>query len=286
LRVREQKKRLTSIISRETFSNINKSQLIRLLIIAGAVITAIAVIASLAMRGNIESSFLAQAETVRVGIRTDIAGFGQVGESGEIEGFDADVAKEVVSRVLQTDKPVEFVGIASEDAGAAIKYDRVDIALGFLAQDTDRVSGFTLTDPYYTENVDAAVADPSISTLSALNGKKIGILNSAIPLATANGYLESLNITADIERYFSLDDAAFDLGAQKIDAFLAPESVLKQYLPSYTKISEPVAQIGYGILIPSSQNVVEAAMNDAIRSMQRDGTIESLAQKWGIPYEG
>lgn len=286
MRIRERKSGLKSLIARENIFKIDRAQLIKLLVIAGAIVAAVLVIAGLVARGNIESSFLAEAETVRVGIRTDVAGFGQVNEAGEIGGFDADIAREAVSRVLKTEKPVEFVPLTSEEAGAGIKYKKVDIAIGFLAPGTDRVEGFTLTDPYYTDDICAAVADPSITSPSALNGKTVGILNSMIPLAAANDYLDRLKITADITRYYGIDEAAVDLDAGKINAFLAPEAILKQYLPSYRQISEPVAEIGYGILIPSSQSVVQGSLNDAIHAMKRDGTIEKLAQKWGLPYNG
>lgn len=286
LSIREKKSGLRSVISRENLLAIDKTQLIKLLIIAGAVLAAVLVIAGFITRGNIESSFLATAETVRIGVRTDIAGFGQVNEAGEIEGFDADVAREAVDRVLKTDKPVEFVPITSEEAGASIKYGQADIAVGLLASGTDRVEGFTLTDPYYTDNIYAAVEDPALSSLSALNGKNIGILNSMIPLATANEYLGRLGISANIVRYYGIDEAIFDLDNKKIDAFFAPAAMLDQYMPSYTRISEPVAQVGYGILLPSSQSVVQSALNDAIRAMKRDGTIDGLARKWGLPDQG
>ncbi len=283
--IRQKKSGLRSIFSRESFQTIDKAQIIKILIIAGAVVIAVLVLAGMINRGNVDSSFLAQAETVRVGVRTDIAGFGEIDEAGEVEGFDADVAREVVSRVLAEDKPITFIPLTSEDAGASIKYDKVDIAIGFLVPGTARVEGFTITDPYYTDTVYAAVADPAIASLSALEGKKVGILNSMIPLATANGYLDDLNISADVTRYFGLEEAIADLDMGKIDAFLAPEAFLTQYLPSHYRIDEPVAQIGYGILLPSSQSVIQGEMNDAIRSMERDGTLDALAEKWGVPAE-
>lgn len=286
MKIREKKSGPRSVISHENLLKIDKTQLIKLLIVAGAIIAAVLLIAGFVARGNVESSFLARAEIVRVGIRTDIAGFGQVNEAGEVEGFDADVAREVINRVLKTDKPIVFVPLTSEGAGSGIKYGKVEISIGLLAPDTDRVKGFTLTDPYYTDNIYAVAGNPSLSSLSALNGKNVGILNSMIPLATANDYLSRLGISATIVRYFGLDEAVFDLNNKKIDAFLAPEAILNQYMPSLPRISEPVAQIGYGILLPSAQSVVQGAMNDAIRAMKRDGTTGSLALKWGLRAQG
>lgn len=286
MKIREKKSGLRSAISRESLLKIDKTQWIKLLIVAGAILAAVLVIAGLIARGNIESSFLARAETVRIGIRTDITGYGQVNEAGEIEGFDADVAREAVDRVLKTDKPVEFVPLSSEEAGASIKYGKAEIAIGLLTPGTDRVAGFALTDPYFMDNIYAAVEDPFLSGLSALDGKNVGILNSMIPLATANAYMDRLGISANIVRYYGLDEAIFDLNNKKIDAFLAPGAILDQYMPDFSRIGEPVAQTGYGILLPSSQSVVQSALNDAIRAMKRDGTIDELARKWGLPEQG
>ena len=259
--------------------------MIRFFVIVGAIVAAIVISVSMILQGNIESSYLAKTETIRVGVRIDVQGFGQVGESGEIQGFDVDVAREMLNRVLGKDKPIVFIPLKSEDAGAGIKYDKIDLGLGFLAENTDRVKGFMLTDPYYYDTIYAAVTDPAaISSPAGLNGKNVGILNSMITQSQANDYLEQLQISAKVDRYFSFEDAVKAMETKKIDAFLAPEALLRQYMDQYTRISKPIAEIGYSIILPSGQSAVQGAINAAIHAMERDGTMESLAGKWGIPY--
>ena len=283
--IRERKSRFRLLSSRETVQKIDLKQMVRFFVVVGAIVAAIVISVSLILQGNIESSYLAKTETIRVGVRTDVQGFGQAGETGEIQGFDVDVAREVLSRILGKDKPLKFIPLESEDAGAGIKYDKIDLGLGFLAEDTDRVKGFMLTDPYYYDNIYAAVSDAgAISSPDALDGKNVGILNSMITQARASDYLDQLHISATIDRYFSFEDAAGALETKKIDAFLAPEALLRQYMDQYTRVNQPIAQIGYSIILPSGQSAVQGAINAAIHALERDGTIESLANKWGIPY--
>lgn len=285
MNIRERKNRFRFLSGREPVQKIELKQLIRFFVIVGAIVAVILISVSLILQGNIESSYLAKAETIRVGVRSDVQGFGQVSESGEIQGFDVDVAREVLKRVLGEDKPLEFISLNSEDAGAGIKYDKIDLGIGFLAEGTDRVAGFMLTDAYYYDNIYAAVKDSAaIGSLEDLNGKNVGILNSMITQAQANDYMEQLNISANINRYFSFEDAADDMEAQKIDAFMAPEALLRQYMDQYARVSKPVSRIGYSMILPSKQSAVQGAINAAIHAMERDGTMESLANKWGIPY--
>lgn len=283
--IRERKNRFRFLSGKEPIQKADLKQMIRFFAVVGAIAVAIVISVSMILQGNIQSSYLARAEIIRVGVRTDVQGFAQVSDTGEVQGFDADVAREVLKRVLGKDKPLEFIPLKSEDAGAGIKYNKIDLGLGFLAEGIDRVRGFMLTDPYYYDNVYAAAADPgAIRTTEELNGKTVGILNSMITQAQANDYLDRLNISAKISRYFSLEDAAADMQAKKIDAFVAPEALLRQYMDQYARVGKPIGRIGYSIILPSKQNSVQGAMDAAIHAMQRDGTIEKLAKKWGIPY--
>jgi ABC-type amino acid transport substrate-binding protein len=284
LSIRERKNRFRFLANKESVQKIDIKQMIRFGVVVGVIVAVILISVSLILQGNIESSYLAKAEIIRVGVRTDVQGFGQTGETGEIQGYDVDVAREVLNRVLGKDKPLEFIPLNSEEAGAGIKYGKIDMGLGFLAEGTARVNGFMLSAPYYYDNIYAVVTDQGLSSLKDLNEKNVGILNSMITQAQANDYLDKLQISAKVARYFSLEDAAADMQNKKIDAFLAPEALLRQYMGQYNRIDKPVATIGYSIILPSKQEAVEGAMDAAIHAMERDGTLQSLAKKWGIPY--
>ena len=284
--IRDNKPKRRSLPGRDPALKIDLRQIVRFEIIAGVIVAVILVLVNLIMQGNVATSQLAKMETIRIGVRTDVQGFGEISGSGAIQGFDADVATEVVSRVFGKDKLIKLVQLSSEDAGAQIKYGTADIGIGFLAQGTERAQGFLLTGSYYKDDVCLVVSDPNaVKSAADLNGKNVGILNSMITQAQANTYLKNLNVTAQVTRYYGYEQAMIDLDTHKIYAFMAPRALLKQYMSKYPQLGQPVAQVGYSIILSSTQGAVQGAMNTAIRAMQSDGTIGNLAAKWGLSYK-
>lgn len=273
------------LFSMEPLFKLDLKGLIRLAIVFGVVIAAVLIIINLVSQSNVASSYMAKAETIKIGIRTDVKGFGEASEDGSVQGFDADVAREVISRVFGSSKPVSFVPISSEGAGAGIKYGSVDCAIGFLAPKTERVVGFLVTDPYYTDEILTVSASAGIAkTIAELDQKNVGVLGSMLSTAQANDYLKKQNVTAQVLRYYGLDEARLDLDKNKINAFIGPAALLKQYMSNYVSVGDSIGSVGYSIMLPSSQGAVQSAMSGAIHAMQNDGTIANLAVKWGIPY--
>ncbi len=282
---RDRIRRRKVLAAREPFFKIDLKGLIRLGIIAGVIVAGVLIIANAVAQSNVAGSYMAKAETIKIGVRADVKGFGEVGENGTVQGFDVDVAREVVLRVFGKDKPVAFVALSSEDAGAGIKYGEIDIAAGFLAAKTERVQGYILTDPYYTDKVYAVSASAGIANSFAdLDEKNVGILSSMLSVSQATDWLRDKKVTAQIAKYYGLDDAKMDLDKNKINAFLAPQALIKQYLGNYIIVGEALGTVGYSIMLPSSQGAVQGAMSGAIHAMQSDGTMQNLAVKWGISY--
>lgn len=282
---RERIRRRKALESREPFFKIDVKGLIRLGIIAGVIIAGILILSNAVAQSNVAGSYMSKAETIKVGVRTDVKGFGEVDANGTIQGFDADVASEAIVRVFGKDKPVSFVALSSEDAGAGIKYGQIDVALGFLAAKTERVSGYLVTDPYYTDKIVAVSAGAGIAaSVQNLDQKDVGVLSSLISSSQADDSLKSKNVTAQIIKYYGFEDAKLDLDKNKINAFLAPQALAKQYMSGYITLGDPLGTIGYSIMLPASEGAVQGAMTNAIHAMQSDGTVANLAVKWGIPY--
>lgn len=282
---RDRYTRRKKLSSREPVFKLDLKGLIRLAIVFGAIVAAIFIIANLVVQSNVASSYMAKAETIKVGVRTDIKGFGEVSGSGAIQGFDADVARQVITRVFGETKPVSFVQISSEEAGAGIKYGTIDCAIGFLTPKTERVSGFLVTDPYYTDHISVVSASAGIAkAITDLDQKNIGILGTSLSSTQVTDYLKQQKVTVQITKYYGFDEAKLDLDKNKISAFIAPQALIKQYMGSYITVGESLGSVGYSIMLPSTEGAVQSAMNKAIHEMISDNTLANLAVKWGISY--
>ena len=61
------------------------------------------------------------------GSRTDLAGFGQLDDSGRNEGFDIDLCRAIAAALLDDPEAVEFVPLSAAERGPALQTGEVDI---------------------------------------------------------------------------------------------------------------------------------------------------------------
>lgn len=269
-------------------SRINKKWLLTIGAAAVAVIVCIAVILNVATKKGFESSLLMTSDTIRIGIRTDVEEFGGIDEEGRITGFDREYIDAVLKELVgEKQKVYEYYALSSQDAAGSIKYDRIDIALGLLVRETDKTNGFQLTEPYYTDKVVAiTTADSRLEKLSNLEGGKIGILSNAIPSGDLADYVEEKGMnynTKDILRYTDYESIRIDLDAGRVNAVVMPEAIAKQFVQEgYRKLAEPLYSVGYTIMMPTGQDAMATEMNRVIEQFEKDGTAQSLRDKWGL----
>ncbi len=267
---------------------INKKLLITVGIAVAAVLVCVAVIGSFAAKNSFASSMLMKNDTIRVGIRTDVEGFGGVDENGNITGFDREYIDAILKELIGDQQKIyEYYALSSQDAAGSIKYDKVDIALGLLTSGTDKTKGFVLTNPYYQDNVVAiTTGDSRLEKLSNMEGGQIGILSNAILSSDLADYIEQKKMdynTKDILRYTDYESIRMDLDAGKVNVVVMPQSIAKQFVKEgYRMLAEPLYNVGYSILLPIGQDAVATEMNRVIEAFSKDGTTQALLSKWGI----
>lgn len=267
------------------FVQANKKRLTVLLCVVLAVLVVIFLIMNLATRQGFESSFLMTRDTVKIGLRTDVKGFGGVDENGNLVGFDRDYIDAVLNELLggQT-KMYEYYPLTSQEAGGAIKYGTVDIALGLLTEGTDKTKGFTLTKPYYTDDVVVvARADSRAQGLADIESEAIGLFATAVPTSDFADRLESQGLDFEILRYADFESATLDLDSGHVAAIAMPRALSKQFeAAGYRILAEPAYEVGYSIMLPTGQSAVETEFNRVIAQFEEDGTTLALKQKWGL----
>lgn len=280
----------------ERFFKANKKGLTILGSIAAVVVAAVIIVSALATKQGFDASFLMTRDTVKVGLRTDVQGFGELDENGMLTGFDREYIDAILKELLgDREKMYEYYPLNSQDAGGQIKYGNIDIALGLLTEDTDKTKGFTLTKPYYTDDV-VLVMNPnarvqSIKEIAAPAGSvgekdekpKIGLLTTAVPSGDFIQHIKDMGLEADIARYSDYESAMLDLDAGRIPAVAMPRAVSRQFeAAGYRIVAEPVYEVGYSIMLPTGQSAVETEFNKLIDQMEADGTTRILEEKWGI----
>jgi polar amino acid transport system substrate-binding protein len=87
---------------------------------------------------------------LRAGINPTLVPFGQFNERNEIDGFDADIAREIAR---QMNVELEIVRVGSPDRIPFLQSDRIDIVLGAITRTVERALVIDYTVPLHTQSV-------------------------------------------------------------------------------------------------------------------------------------
>ncbi|QIB35878.1 ABC transporter substrate-binding protein [Ancylobacter pratisalsi] len=246
------------------------------------IVTILATAAALAIGAGVAH---AEIKKVRIGTEGAYPPFNSVDTSGQLVGFDIDIAKALCEKMK-----VECTFVAQDWDGIipallAKKYDAIVASMSITDERKEKVA-FTI--PYYlTPGNFIAPKDTKITDISpeALKGKLIGAQSST----TGATYLEDKYKGSDIKLYPTQDEANADLASGRLDAVLADKFVLYEWLEKTDagkccKFISPdlpgVNPDGTGIAVRQDDNELREMLNKAIKEIQADGTYAKINAKY------
>lgn len=222
---------------------------------------------------------------LRVGVKVDVPKFGfQNPDTGEMEGLEVDIAKEFAKRVLGDENKVNFTGVTAQTRGPLLDNDEVDMIIATFTITEERKKSFNFTDPYYTDAIGFLVKkDSGINTMKDLDGKTIGVAQSATTKDAIIEKATELGITVNFAEYASYPEINAALMAGRVDAFSVDKSILMGYVSDSTMIlEEGFKPQEYGIATKFDNKDLAAFVNDFVAELKADGTMDALMEKWGL----
>jgi lysine-arginine-ornithine-binding protein len=235
---------------------------------------ALAVLAMLGLAGAV------RAETLRIGTEGAYPPFNQVDPSGELIGFDIDIAQ-----ALCDNMGVECVFVRQDWDGIipgllAGKYDAIASSMSITEE---RKQAVEFTDPYYSNKLRFVAAKAVGRDATGFEAKVIGAQRGKIGAS----YLEDHPIQgAEVKLYDNLANAYRDLAAGRIDAILADMLVSYEWLnteegENLAFVGEPI-DIGdkIGIAVRKDDTKLLARFNAALAEIIADGTYDELNTKY------
>lgn len=221
-----------------------------------------------------------RAETLRIGTEGAYPPFNQIDPSGELIGFDIDIAQ-----ALCDNMGVECVFVRQDWDGIipgllARKYDAIVASMSITEE---RQQAVDFTDPYYSNKLAYVAAEGSKLDPAKLEGKVIGAQRATISAS----YLEDHPIEdADVKLYDTQENAYLDLASGRVDVILADRLVSYDWLQSeagedFAFLGEPI-DIGdtIGIAVRKGDDELLARLNAALAEIIADGTYEELNAKY------
>ena len=232
----------------------------------------------------------AEGDTFTVGFDQSYPPYGFVGDDGEFTGFDLDLAAEVCERN------------GWELALEPIDWDAKDTLLnsgaisciwnGFTIE--GREDDYTFSEPYMLNGQVVVVrADSGIESLDDLAGKAVITQVDSAALDVLEGDQTDLAATfASLDTIGEYNTAFMQLESGAVDAVACDLSIAEYQMAAnpdaYVQLPEMLSEEHYGVGFKQGNEELAATVNDTLRAMDEDGTIEELCEKYaeyGISYE-
>lgn len=234
------------------------------------------------------SASAAELKELRFGVEASYAPFESKSPSGQLEGFDIDVGNAVCAKLKAKCVWVEndFDGLIP--ALAARKFDAINSDMTITAQ---RKRAVDFTEPIYSipNQLVAKQGSGLMPNPASLKGKRVGVLQGTIQESYAKAKWAPAGV--DVVSYQTQDQVYADLVAGRLDAsFQDSEAAAKGFLkrpqgagfafagPTVADDTLLGSGVGYGVR--KSDTALKAALDQALRELKADGTIERIAAKY------
>ena len=222
---------------------------------------------------------------LRVGVKIDVPRFGyQNPATGEIEGFEVDIARELAKEIMGSEDKLKLTGVNVTTRGAMLDNGSLDAALSTFTITDSRKKSYHFSPPYYTDHIGVLVKkDAGIENLRDLDGKTIGVAQSATTKEKLQAAADELVITLKFNEYATYPEIKIALVSGRVDAFSVDESILRGYVDDTTKLlQEQFSPQEYGVASALGNEELAAEIDRVIGAMKDDGRLAALQEKWGI----
>ncbi len=238
-------------------------------------------------------------DTIRIGVRADIVGFGYLNEhTGKYYGMEIDLANDLAQRLGY--KNVEFVTVLPENRKELLLEGEIDAIIGCYSIADTRLENFDFSPAYYDDSVIAVVQNSSlISSIDDLKGCTFGTMggSNAAPLLSIKLYEigfsngESRTLGADnsdvlfdtwhLLQYPSYEELSDALEIGEVDAMVLDGAIAQTYMSDERQVLPDfvVDEVSYGVATQKGSEL-SPRVAEAVQEMLDDGTIAAYIDKW------
>ena len=203
-------------------------------------------------------------------------------------GFEVDLMKEVARRLRLK---LVFVNTHWETILKEMQDGRYDCIVGGITITPMRERALAWSVPYLTTTLSLVVngaKTPAIHSLADMQSASVGVQAATTDYDAAlvmqkRGEIGSIKVYP----FDRIEEAMADLEAGRITAVMKVAPVAA-WLAAKSPDLRIVAQVPddpqpLGIGFRKNEPALVAAVNDALAAMQRDGSMQRLKEKWGLP---
>jgi arginine transport system substrate-binding protein len=228
--------------------------------------------------------YAAPIKTIRFAMEATYPPFEFIDESGQIKGFDIDVANALCK---QLNAQCTFSNQSFNSLIPSLKIGKFDALISSLGVTPERLKQVSFTNPYYEPSGSFVAPAAKRYKLSDIADKTIAVQQSS----TFEKYLQDkYKDRVIIKTYGSVQDAFLDLVSGRVDMVLVDTPIALDWLKQknaqgYVIVQKPVVDpkyfgTGYGIAVNRGNTELLNALNAALAAIKADGTYNKITEKY------
>ncbi len=218
---------------------------------------------------------------LKAGSDAAFAPFEYKGDSGEVEGFDADIIKAIgeAAGIETSIKHVDWDGLFP-----ALEAKDINAIISAMTITDERKEIVDFSDPYFeATQIIAVKEDSKIASLEELVGKNVGVQQNT----TGQFAVEELEGVNDdqIKKYPTAPDALMNLQNGLVEAVVGDAPVLLNYITTnpdcgLKTITDDFDKEYYGIAITKGDEELLKKINEGLAKIKEDGTYDEIYKKY------
>lgn len=232
----------------------------------------------------VETSALDKAELV-LGFDDTFAPMGFKDESGEIVGYDIDLAKAIGEKL---GKEIKFQTIDWSMKEAELNNGNIDFIWNGYSITDERKEQVAFGTPYLkNRQIIITLADSDITTKADLADKVVGAQtgSSAVVAMEAEPDIYASFKDGKAITYETNNEVFMDLEAGRLDAAVADEILARYYMSKkgpekYKVLDEDFGEEEYGVGMRKDDTKLVEAFNEAYAILKEEGTLAEISTKW------
>jgi polar amino acid transport system substrate-binding protein len=218
--------------------------------------------------------------SIRFGVKRHAPPFSQKNSTGELEGFDIDIAKSIA---INLGLDLELVPLDSKDRISFLKEYTVDAVIATMTATRKREKDIDFTFSYYEDGQGLICKkESSVMSYKDLKNKKVG----AAAGTTSYNNMSQVQPDCTMIAFKNYNEGITSLLEGKIDAFTGDYLVLKGLKHNHKK-SDDLQVRGdrftvepYGIGVRQNQSNLRDSIEGALSEIWENGTWQSIHEKW------
>lgn len=228
-----------------------------------------------------------KSKTITIGLDDTFVPMGFRDKSGEIVGYDIDLAKAVFAEYGITPKfqPIDWSMKETE-----LKNGTIDLIWNGYSKTPAREKDVLFSNDYMkNKQVVVTLKDKNINNDQEMKDKIIGAQNGSSGYDAFNNQpkkLKDLVKDKDAVLYDTFDEAFLDLKAGRIDGLLIDRVYANYYLSheddlsKYTIFDSGFKSEDFAVGMRKQDKELDTKINDAFKKLKEDGKMKEISQKW------